>query len=158
MLGPFFVFARFLLAVMRTMMTWFLLHNKLHEVDEDSGVGNGMYKSAMYVQHAHNNPVTRALVGEFLTSDLPVLSRNFTDPCLPERLHEQLRNMDTMRRFPPDNIEPDRLKREIHENKTSKVHRRIISRLLLLLMMQVLMHTTMKCLYETELCPGEVSA
>lgn len=123
MLGPFFVFARFLLAVMRTMMTWFLLHNKLHEVDEDSGVGNGMYKSAMYVQHAHNNPVTRALV---------------------ERLHEQLRNMDTMRRFPPDNIEPDRLKREIHENKTSKVHRRIISRLLLLLMMQANDHHNLK--------------
>jgi len=44
------------------VMTWFLLHNKLHEVDEVSGLGNGMYKSAMYTHHVHNNPVARALV------------------------------------------------------------------------------------------------
>jgi hypothetical protein len=118
----------------------------------------------MYIHHAHNNPVTRALV---------------------ERLHGELRNLDTMRRFllsyrardqrsdhshsntfqvrnasysqcliaadasrhfhfmtvcstgpstrfPPDNIEPERLKKEVAENKARKVQRRTISRLLLL--------------------------
>merc|ERR1719352_1738516 len=74
--GPFLAFARFVVAVFRTMMTWFLLHNKIHEAHEVSGVGNGMYKAAIYVHHAHNNPVTRALV---------------------DRLHIQLRNLDTMR-------------------------------------------------------------
>lgn len=34
-------------------------------------------------------------------------------------------------RFPPDNIEPDRLKKEMAENKARKVQRRTISRLLL---------------------------
>ena len=103
LIGPFMVFGRFLVAVTRTMMTWFLLHNKLHETDEMSGLGNGMYKSAMYIHHVHNNPVTRALA---------------------ERLHDQLRNMDTMRRFPPDNIEPEKLKKQIGEDHVAicKLH------------------------------------
>jgi hypothetical protein len=29
---------------MRAVMTWFLLHNKIHEVHETSGLGNNMYK------------------------------------------------------------------------------------------------------------------
>lgn len=122
-LGPFLVFTRFMIAVTRTMMTWFLLHNKLHEIDEVSGLGNGMYKSAMYMHHAHNNPVARALV---------------------ERLHTELRNMDTMRRFPPDNIEPARLKKEIAENKARKLQRRTLARMLLLLLMRANDHQGLK--------------
>jgi len=122
-LGPFLLFTRFMIAVTRTVMTWFLLHNKLHEVDEVSGLGNGMYKSAMYTHHVHNNPVARALV---------------------ERLHVELRNMDTMRRFPLDNIEPARLKKEIAENKARKLQRRTIARMLLLLLMRANDHKGLK--------------
>lgn len=35
-------------AVTRTMMTWFLLHNKIHEVHETSGLGNNMYKVSSF--------------------------------------------------------------------------------------------------------------
>jgi hypothetical protein len=122
-LGPFTAFARFSMAVTRTVMTWFLLHNKLHEIDEESGLGNSMYKAAIYVHHVHNNPVTRALV---------------------ERLHDQLRNMDTMRRFPPDNIEPAKLKKETAEHRARKLQKRVIARLLLLLLMQANDHVHLR--------------
>ena len=33
---------------MRAVMTWFLLHNKIHEVHETSGLGNNMYKVTLF--------------------------------------------------------------------------------------------------------------
>ena len=42
---------RWQVAVFRTMMTWFLLHNKIHEAHEVSGVGNGMYKVTHMLVH-----------------------------------------------------------------------------------------------------------
>ena len=33
---------------MRAVMTWFLLHNKIHEDHETSGLGNNMYKVTLF--------------------------------------------------------------------------------------------------------------
>jgi hypothetical protein len=52
--------------------------------------------------------------------------------------------MDTMRRFPPDNIEPAKLKKETAEHRARKLQKRVIARLLLLLFMQANDHVHLR--------------
>lgn len=53
-----------------------------------------------------------------------------------ERLHLELRNMANLKLFPPDNIEPIILRRQLAEEKEKRDRRRVIARLLLMFLLR----------------------
>ncbi|KAJ1481643.1 hypothetical protein T484DRAFT_1806651 [Baffinella frigidus] len=116
------------IGAVRQLATWFWLHNARHEAHSGmptlyGGLGNSLFDASLYVQHQHNNPVVRVMV---------------------DRIHRELRNHDTLRRFSPANIEPLRLRRETLEHRAHHDTTRVKAKLVLLLLTKANPHLSLE--------------